>query len=122
MPNSLPLVLGSTSPFRKKILQKLAIPFETAPPDIDESARENEAPQELVMRLAEEKARAVAIDYPEHLIIGSDQLAVANDVILGKPGTHENAVKQLSGVSGQTVHFFTGLCLLKSMPIIMKSS
>ena len=111
---SLPLVLGSTSPFRREILQKLNLPFETASPDIDESGREGESPQELVHRLAEEKARAVARRYPEHLIIGSDQLAVVNNVVLGKPGSHENAVKQLQLISAQTVHFYTGLCLYNS--------
>lgn len=114
MSSHLPLILGSTSPFRKDILKKLVIPFETAAPDIDESARDNEAPQELALRLAEEKAKAVAKNYPGHLIIGSDQLAVANGKILGKPGTHESAVKQLSEISGQTVNFYTGLCLLNS--------
>ncbi len=114
MSSHLPLILGSTSPFRKDILKKLVIPFETAAPDIDESARDNETPQELALRLAEEKAKAVAKNYPGHLIIGSDQLAVANGKILGKPGTHENAVKQLSEVSGQTINFYTGLCLLNS--------
>lgn len=111
---SLPLVLGSTSPFRREILQKLNIPFETAAPDIDESGRDNESPQELVYRLAEEKARAVARQYPQHLIIGSDQVAVVNNIVLGKPGSHENAVKQLELTSAQTVHFHTGLCLYNS--------
>lgn len=114
MSSHLPLILGSTSPFRKDILKKLVIPFETAAPDIDESARDNETPQELALRLAEEKAKAVAKNYSGHLIIGSDQLAVANGKILGKPGTHENAVKQLTEISGQTVNFYTGLCLLNS--------
>jgi len=108
------LVLGSTSPFRKEILQKLAIPFETAAPDVDETALENETPQELVRRLAELKAKAVAKTYPEHLIIGSDQVAVVNAKIVGKPGTHEKAIQQLTEASGQTVHFYTGLCLYNS--------
>lgn len=111
---SLPLVLGSSSPFRHEILQKLGLPFITASPDIDETALENEPPQELVLRLAEQKAQAVALEYPRHLIIGSDQLAVVNGTILGKPGDHHNAVKQLQQTSGQTVHFYTGLCLLNS--------
>jgi len=112
--HSLPLVLGSTSPFRREILQKLGIPFETAAPDIDESPLENEDPQALVKRLAEEKALAVATQYPHHLIIGSDQLAVVDGNILGKPGNHENAVRQLQQTSGKTVHFYTGLCLYNS--------
>jgi len=108
------LVLGSTSPFRKSILEKLAVPFETAAPDVDESPLENETPQDLVLRLAELKARTVGENYPDHLIIGSDQVAVVNDRILGKPGNHENAMQQLSDASGKTVHFFTGLCLYNS--------
>ncbi|NOY66442.1 MAG: septum formation inhibitor Maf [Gammaproteobacteria bacterium] len=111
---NLPLVLGSTSPFRKEILQKLAIPFETAAPDIDESALPGETPQQLVCRLAELKAREVAKKFTQHLIIGSDQVAVINGTIIGKPGTHEKAVQQLTESSGQTVHFFTGLCLYNS--------
>lgn len=111
---SLHLVLGSTSPFRKEILSKLGIPFETASPDIDESARANEKPQELVQRLSLEKAKAVARNYPNHLIIGSDQVAVLDGLILGKPGNFENARKQLTDASGKTVVFYTGLCLLNS--------
>lgn len=112
--NSLPLVLGSTSPFRREILGKLNIPFETAAPDIDETPRKNEDPRDLVVRLSEEKAKAVAILFKKHLIIGSDQLAVVNNHVLGKPGNHENAVKQLQQTSGHTVHFYTGLCLYNS--------
>jgi len=115
MPEKSPsLVLGSTSPFRKEILQKLAIPFETAAPDIDESPLKDESPQALVARLAELKAKEVAKQFTHHLIIGSDQVAVVNNNILGKPGTHEKAVQQLTEASGQTVHFYTGLCLYNS--------
>jgi MAF protein len=113
--NTVPtLVLGSTSPFRREILQKLGLPFETAAPDIDESRRENETPEQLVARLAEEKARAVAREFPNALIIGSDQVAVNDGEILGKPLTHERAIEQLQNASGQTVHFLTGLCLYNS--------
>jgi len=108
------LVLASTSPFRKEILQKLGMPFETAAPDIDESPVEGESPQQLVQRLAEQKAYAVAEDFPDALIIGSDQVAVVDGEILGKPGTHEHAVEQLSNASGKAVHFYTGLCLYNS--------
>lgn len=111
---ALPLVLGSTSPFRKEILTKLGIPFLTASPDIDESPVAEETPEELVKRLSREKAKAVAREFPEHLIIGSDQVAVLEDVILGKPGNLENAQKQLKAASGKTVTFYTGLCLLNS--------
>jgi len=108
------LILGSTSPFRKEILTKLGVPFGTAAPDIDESALANETPEQLVLRLAEQKARAVGNDYPKHLIIGSDQVAVIDGEILGKPHTHERAVEQLSNASGKTVRFHTGLCLYNS--------
>jgi len=108
------LVLGSTSPFRREILNKLGLPFETATPDIDESPVENETAEQLVKRLAEQKARAVGCTYSDHLIIGSDQVAVIDGKIIGKPLTHERAVQQLSNASGKTVRFHTGLCLLNS--------
>ena len=108
------LVLGSTSPFRREILQKLGLPFETAAPDIDESHLENETPEQLVGRLAEAKAREVAKQYPNALIIGSDQVAVNEGEILGKPHTHERAIEQLQNASGKTVRFLTGLCLYNS--------
>jgi len=115
MPEKSPLlVLGSTSPFRKEILQKLVVPFETAAPYIDESPLKGESPQALVARLAELKAKEVAKQFTHHLIIGSDQVAVVNNNILGKPGTHEKAIQQLKEASGQTVHFYTGLCLYNS--------
>ncbi|QBG34529.1 Maf family protein [Litorilituus sediminis] len=108
------LVLGSTSVFRKSILEKLNLPFQCASPDIDESALVNETPQALVERLAIEKAKAVSVNFSNALIIGSDQVAVYDGEIIGKPHTHENAIKQLSKFSGQTVTFYTGLCVLNS--------
>lgn len=105
------LVLASTSPFRKTILEKLAIPFATASPNVDEAALPGEIPEQLVGRLAEAKARSVAQQYPEALIIGSDQVAVVDGQILGKPGNHNNAVAQLKRASGKRVSFLTGLCL-----------
>ena len=108
------LVLGSTSPFRKEILQKLNLPFDCAKPNIDETPQENESPIELVERLAIEKAKAVATEFPNALIIGSDQVALHNDLILGKPHTHENAIAQLSSFSGNKVAFYTGLCVYDS--------
>ncbi|MDH5593661.1 MAG: Maf-like protein [Gammaproteobacteria bacterium] len=108
------LVLASTSPFRKELLQRLDIPFETASPDIDESPQPGETPEQLVARLSEQKARAVAKQFPDSLIIGSDQVATLDDNIIGKPGNHENAVKQLQNASGQRVVFYTGLCLLNT--------
>ena len=105
------LVLGSTSPFRKDILQKLNLPFECAKPNIDETAQINEMPIQLVERLAIEKAKAAAKGYSDALVIGSDQVAVCNNNILGKPHNFENAVKQLTQFSGQQVTFYTGLCV-----------
>ena len=115
------LVLGSTSPFRKEILNKLGLPFETAAPNIDESPLDNETPAQLVLRLAEQKARAVSDAYPENLIIGSDQVAVIDNEILGKPHTHERAVEQLTNASGKTVRFYTGLCLYNSATDVAQS-
>lgn len=108
------LVLGSTSPFRKTILDKLNLPFQCAKPNIDETERNNECPQVLVERLAIEKAKAVRDEYPNALIIGSDQVAVCEDEILGKPHNFDNAVVQLSKFSGKSITFYTGLCVYDS--------
>lgn len=108
------LVLGSTSPFRKAILDKLGVNFETVSPDIDETALINETPQQLVERLSISKAKAVADKIVDALVIGSDQVSVIDGEIIGKPHTHENAVKQLQNASGKTVTFYTGLCLYNS--------
>lgn len=115
------LVLGSTSPFRKSILEKLNLTFECAKPNVDETALENETPQALVERLAIEKAKAVAKEFPDALIIGSDQVAVCNGEILGKPHNFENGVKQLSMFSNETVTFYTGLCVYDSGSNLVKS-
>lgn len=90
------------------------VPFTTANPDIDESARDNETPVELVERLAIEKAQAVAQDHPNSLIIGSDQVALHGDEVVGKPHTHERAVEQLRSASGKKITLYTGLALLNS--------
>ena len=105
------LVLGSTSPFRKALLDKLGIPFITDTPNTDEARRPGETPDRLVRRLAEAKARDVASRFPDALVIGSDQAACVGDEILGKPGNRENAIAQLSAASGKAVTFYTGLCL-----------
>lgn len=107
------IVLGSTSPFRKVLLEKLNIPFKCAKPNIDESPLAQETPQQLVERLALEKAQAIK-NFPNALIIGSDQVAVCEDEILGKPHNYENAVKQLTKFSGKAITFYTGLCVLDS--------
>lgn len=107
-----PLVLASSSPWRRALLERLGLPFECASPDIDESPLPGETAPELVSRLAQAKTRALAGRYPAHLIIGSDQVAALDDgTILGKPGNHENACKQLARCSGRTVTFYTGLAL-----------
>jgi len=108
------IVLGSTSPFRKNLLEKLNLPFDCAKPDIDESPFEGETPLQLVERLAIEKAKAVADQFPNALIIGSDQVAVCDTKILGKPHNFENGVIQLSQFSGKAVTFYTGLCVYNS--------
>ncbi len=108
------LILASTSPFRKAILDKLGIEFETASPETDETALDNETPQQLVERLSIAKAKAIADKIDNALVIGSDQVSIINGEIIGKPHTHENAVKQLQNASGKTVTFYTGLCLYNS--------
>ncbi len=113
MPNPL-LILGSSSPFRKQVLNSLMVNFETSSPDIDESAREGESPVQLVERLAIEKAQEVAKSHPNALIIGSDQVAMHGDKIVGKPHTHERAVEQLREASGKKIELFTGLALVNA--------
>lgn len=109
-----PLILASSSPYRRELLQRLRLPFECASPDIDESPLPGESAEQLVRRLAEAKARALAARFPEHLIIGSDQAAVQGQAILGKPHTLERAMEQLKASSGSSVSFLTGLALLDS--------
>jgi septum formation protein len=108
------IILGSSSIYRKELLQRLQIPFETEHPDVNETPLPGESPEETAVRLAEAKARAVAKTYPHALIIGSDQVSALGDIPLGKPLNHENAVKQLQLVRGKEVIFYTALCLLNS--------
>lgn len=105
------LILGSSSPFRAELLKKLQINFIQHSPDIDETQLEGESAPALVERLAQEKARLIAETYPQALIIGSDQVAVADGNILGKPGNHQTAIQQLMMASGKSVTFYTGLAL-----------
>lgn len=107
-----PLVLASGSPYRCALLARLGIPFATATPNTDEAGRPDEPPQALVVRLAEAKARAVAQEHPQALIIGSDQVAYLDDAVIGKPGNREQAIAQLERASGRALVFHTGLCLL----------
>lgn len=106
-----PVVLASTSPYRRSLLQRLQLDFRVAAPDCDESPRAGEAAPDLVRRLAEAKARSVAGAHADALIIGSDQVAVLDERVLTKPGTHARACEQLAACSGRTVVFHTGLCL-----------
>ncbi|NCP63102.1 MAG: septum formation inhibitor Maf [Paraglaciecola sp.] len=110
----LPIILASSSAYRAQILKKLAIPFFTDSPDIDESPLLHETVQQQVARLAIAKAQAVAAKHPAAYIIGSDQLACFAGRALGKPGDFEQANTQLSMLSSQKVQFYTGLCLLNS--------
>ena len=105
------LILASTSPYRRELLDRLGLPFEVASPQTDESRILGEDPQAMALRLAEAKARAVASAHPDALIIGSDQVATVEGLIYGKPGSHERAAEQLRTLSGKTVNFYTGLCL-----------
>lgn len=108
------IVLGSTSPFRKALLERLYIDFDCDSPDIDETPLDNEPVEEMVVRLAIEKARAISARHPDSLIIGSDQSAILNGEKLSKPGNFDNAFKQLTRASGQKITFQTGLCLLNT--------
>lgn len=104
------LVLASTSPFRKQLLNKLSVPFETASPDCDETPFSDERPEDLVKRLAQEKAESCHTNQPS-LVIGSDQVCVIDGKIIGKPLNRENAIQQLSRQSGKAIQFYTGLAL-----------
>ena len=106
------LVLASTSRYRKSLLERLGLPFETMAPEVDESSLPGETPEALVSRLAKAKASAVAEQLQDALVIGSDQLAAVDGEVLGKPGTEEKARAQLALLSGKEVTFLTGLCLL----------
>ena len=107
-----PVILGSTSRYRKELLSRLQIPFDTAAPNVDETPHPNESPQDLAMRLALAKARAVALKNSEAVVIGSDQVADLEGVPLGKPGNHANATLQLQRMRGKTVIFQTALSVV----------
>ncbi|WP_413701687.1 Maf family protein [Psychromonas sp. KJ10-10] len=108
------IILASTSPFRKQLLEKLHIPFLTEKPNVDETPLEAETAKQLVERLAIQKALAISPKFENALVIGSDQVCVNDGVILGKPGNFENAFKQLKATSGKTITFYTGLALVNS--------
>ena len=112
--NSQLLVLASTSVYRSELLKRLQLPFETAAPDVDETPLPGELARATSLRLAQKKARAVAADFPDALIIGSDQVALLEGKQIGKPLTHDNAVNQLRAMRGKTTIFHTALALLNS--------
>ena len=116
------IVLGSTSPFRKALLERLNIAFTCDAPNIDETPLDNEAVEDMVVRLAIAKAQAIATNHDNALIIGSDQSAVLDGEKLTKPGNFENAFKQLTRASGKTITFQTGLCLLNTKTGNVQSS
>ena len=108
------LILGSSSPFRKQLLEQLQLTFETESPEIDETPLVNESVEEMVLRLSIAKAQEIAKNHPNALIIGSDQSALLDGEVLHKPGNHAKATEQLKNASGREITFQTGLCLLNS--------
>jgi septum formation protein len=106
------LILGSTSRYRRELLQRLHVPFDCIPPEVDETPHPNETPRDLALRLALQKAQAVARQHPEAIVIGSDQVADLHGTALGKPGDHARAVAQLQRMRGQTVVFQTALAVV----------
>ena len=107
-----PLILGSTSRYRRELLARLQLPFSVVSPEVDETPQPNEAPQALAWRLALAKAHAVAGLHPQAVVIGSDQVADLNGTPLGKPGTHDRAVAQLQRMRGQHVVFHTAVAVV----------
>jgi septum formation protein len=108
------LILASTSPYRRELLGRLRLPFETASPGVDESPRPGEPPAELALRLAREKAAAIAARAPDAIVIGADQVAVLGAVALSKPLTHPNAVAQLRAMRGKRVSFLTAVAVARA--------
>lgn len=111
-PSSRTLVLGSTSRYRRELLGRLNLPFDVAAPDVDETPQAAEAPRDLALRLALAKARAVAAQHPDAVVIGSDQVADLAGEPLGKPGDHQRATLQLRRMRGQTVVFQTAVAVV----------
>lgn len=108
-----PIILASSSPYRRQLLDRLRLDYECRSPDIDETRLDGEAPVDYVRRLAEAKARKVAEEFPRAAVIGSDQCAVLDGEILGKPGNHERALQQLRRARGKTVRFHTAVCVMR---------
>ncbi len=109
------LILASTSKYRKKLLERLNIPFSVIAANIDETSKKNESPKDLVQRLSIEKANAIAKTHPDQWIIGSDQIAQLEGLILGKPGNKQNALEQLKSCSGKQIQFLTGVALVNKV-------
>jgi septum formation protein len=107
-----PLILASTSPYRRELLSRLGIPFDFHSPQVDESEAAREPPRDTALRLAGEKARAVAKLFPEAVVIGADQIAEVGGIRLNKPGEHAQAVRQLRQMSGQRVLFHSALAVV----------
>lgn len=110
-PATSPLILASSSPYRRELLARLGLPFTAVAPAVDEAVHPGEGPAALATRLAERKAAAVAREHPQAWVIGSDQVASLGSRVFGKPGGRAQAIAQLEAVSGQTLSFHTGLCL-----------
>ena len=108
------IVLGSSSPFRKSLLEKLDLSFDCDSPDVDETPLKGEHPKDMVARLAKAKAQVVAAKHPQSIIIASDQCATLDGKIIGKPGDHDTAVEQLKAASGRAVAFYTSLCVMNA--------
>lgn len=117
-----PLVLASSSPYRRALLEKLQLPFTSLSPEIDETPLAAESPQDTSLRLAQAKARKIAQLAPQALIIGCDQVATVDGMQIGKPGTHEKAVAQLTFLSGKEVVFYSALCLLDAQTLNMQAT
>jgi septum formation protein len=111
MTTALPLILASTSPYRRELLARLRLPFKLMSPQVDETPRDGETPASLALRLGLEKARAVGNQQPDAVVIGSDQVADLNGVAIGKPGDHERATNQLRLMSGKEVLFHTAVAV-----------
>lgn len=113
-PSKKQLILASSSPYRRELLQRFHLNFESISPDIDESRQDTETAEALSLRLAVEKAAYIAKQHPNAVVIGSDQVLACGDELLGKPGNHDNAVKQLQQLAGRTMTFYTALAVLSN--------
>jgi len=108
------LILASSSPYRRELLERLQLPFSVVSPDVDETPLTGESPEQTALRLAQKKARKVGESHPDSLVIGCDQVATLDGLQLGKPLTHDNAVNQLRLMRGRSVAFHSALCLFNA--------